>query len=497
MKRIILPILTLLFVFSSCDDTTGGVGTSLTDLNDNIEVTASTFNATSESVIVESILSHSTTGYLGKIKDAETGAYITSNFMTQFHTLDDYEFPAADSIVSKDIATGKIKADSCEVRIFYSTFYGDSLASMKCTLHEFDHPLEEGKKYYTTFNPIESGYIREGGIHKQKTYAINDYTITNKDRWNNIPNIRIKLDDPYTDKNGNVHSNYGTYVMQKFYENKKNFHNSYNFINNVCPGFYVESTAGIGNIAYVSLTQLNVYFRYTTKITDKDKGGLKDTIYNGVASFVGTEEVLQKTNVNQSKAELEKLANDNSCTYLKTPAGILTRISLPVDDIIKGHELDTLNSASITLLRENNKKTGSYSLPAAQTLLILPADSIDSFFDQGKVADYRSSFIASYSSTTNSYSFGNIASLIRYLSDARDKYLTLHPEMTMQEFEKQHPNWNKAIVVPVNTSYANISNTSVLARVTHDMSLTSTRLYGGKDNPKAIKINVTYSKFNK
>lgn len=495
MKRTILSLLTLLVIFASCDDTTEGVGASLTDINDNMEVIATEFSAQSESVVIESVPSRSTTGYLGKVKDPETGAYITSNFMTQFHTLDDYEFPSADSIISK--IDGKIVADSCEVRIFYTSFYGDSLAAMKCTLHEFDHPLEENKKYQTTFDPIESGYIRKDGIHKQKTYTLADYTIDDKDRWANIANIRITLNDPYKDKYDKEYNNYGTYVMQKFYEDKKNFHNSYNFLHNVCPGFYVETTSGIGNMAKINISQLNVYFRYTTKIEDKEKGGLKDTIYTGVASFAGTEEVLQKTNINQSKTDLENLKNDNSCTYLKTPAGILTSISIPVDDILKGHELDTLNAASLTLLRENNTIESSYSLPAAQTLLILPADSIDSFFEKGKVADNRSSFITTYSSTTNSYTFGNVASLIRFLSDSRSNYLAKNPGMTVEQFANEHKNWNKVIVVPVTTAYTNMSNSSVLTRVTHDMSLTSTRLYGGKNNKDAIKINVIYSKFKK
>lgn len=502
MKRIILPILTLLIALSSCDDTTEGVGNSLNDLNDNIDVTVATFPVASESVVVESILSNSSTGYLGYIKDPETGAYIKGNFMTQFHTLDDYEFPPADSVASK--INGEIVADSCEIRIYHDTFYGDSLAAMQCTLHEFAKPLEENKKYYTTFNPVDNGYIRKDGIHKQKTYSIADYTVNAKDRWSNIRNTRIKLDDPYTDKNGKTYSNYGSYVMQKFYEDKKNFHNSYYFARNVCPGFYLESTAGIGNIAYISLTQLNIYYRYETtdSISSKyvrkyQKDGKTYYEYGTAATFVGTEEVLQKTNIGQAKSELDKLANDKSCTYLKTPAGILTTLSLPVDEILNGHKLDTLNSANITLQRENNTITNSYALPAAQTLLILPADSLDSFFEQGKIADYRSSFLATYSSTSNNYAFGNIASLIRHLSDARDKYLAQHPGMTVEQFAQEHPNWNKVIVVPVKTSYATVSNTSVLAKVTHDMSMTSTRLYGGKDNPNAIKLNVTYSRFKK
>lgn len=500
MKRIFFSLVTILAIMSSCDDTTEGVGISISDIHDNIEVSTAEFHVLSESVLNTSVISRSNTGYLGKIKDAETGTYITSNFMTQFHTLDDYEFPASDSIASK--IDGKIVADSCEVRIFFTDFYGDSLASMKCTLHEFKKPLEETKKYNSTFSPIDNGYIREGGIHKQKTYTLADYTIGDKDRWQSLANIKIPLNDQYVDKDDNTYNNYGTYVMRKFYEDKKNFHNSYSFIHNVCPGFYVESTSGIGNMAYINLTQLNVYFRYLTpdsispgyvrKFTENEKTFYE---YTGVASFTGTEEVLQKTQISQDNNKLDELVADNSCTYLKTPAGIVTNITLPIDEIMKGHERDTLNSASLTLKRENSKTLNKYSLPAPQNLLILPTDSVEEFFTSNKVANNRSSLLTSFTSSTNSYTFSNIASLVRFMKDCKDKYMKSHPEMTDKDYDTAFPNWNKAAVVPVNMSYTTINGSSVLTKVTNDMSLTSTRLEGGKDNPNAITLKVIYSKF--
>ena len=56
------------------------------------------------------------------------------------------------------------------------------------------------------------------------------------------PNIRIKLDKAYTDKNGVTYNNYGTYIMRKYCENPGFFlQNSYNFIHNVVPGFYFKT----------------------------------------------------------------------------------------------------------------------------------------------------------------------------------------------------------------------------------------------------------------
>ena len=132
MKRLFLPLLALSVILASCDDTTEGVGSSISDINDNISVSAKVFDIASETVIIDSVISRSGTGYLGKIKDPETGAYITGNYMTQFRPLDNYEYPEISKIVSLDKDKQPI-ADSCEVILFYANQYGDSTAYMKCT----------------------------------------------------------------------------------------------------------------------------------------------------------------------------------------------------------------------------------------------------------------------------------------------------------------------------------------------------------------------------
>lgn len=483
MKRFFIPLVMLLAVITSCDDTTDGVGVTLTDVSDKIDIASATFNVKSESVLVDSVLSRSSIGYLGKVKDPETGAYITSNFSTQFHTLPNYHFPEADSIASK--INGNVIADSAEVIVYFSSHYGDTLSSMKCVLHELDKPFEETKSLFSSFSPMKEGYVREGGIHKQKTYTLTDYSISDQERESTIPNFHIGLNEPYTDKDGKTYNNYGTYIMHKYYENPDFFKNTQTFIKNVCPGFYIESTSGLGCMAYIDLTQLNIYFDYMQG----------DSIYHGVASFAGTEEVLQRTNIVQDKNSMKKLIEDETCTYIKSPSGIFTQLTLPVNDILKGHENDTLNTARMTILRENNTITGDYVLPTPNTLLIIATDSIDSFFKENKIADSRNTFISTLNTNNNSYSFGNISTLIRTMDAKRNAYIKTHPGTTEAEYETLFPNWNKATLIPVNTSYANISSSQVLSRVTNDMSLSCTRLIGGKANPDAIKIDVIYSKF--
>lgn len=481
MKTIIYTVIAIMscITIASCDDTTDSIGNSLTDNMDMLKVTTDTFNVATRSIVADSVLSRSTTGYLGKIRDIETGNYITGDFMAQFSTLENYKLPEKDSIVS--LQDGEVIADSCSIRLFYTDYYGDSLATMNITAYEMNEPMKEGVKYYSNFDPIVEGLIRNDGMKVNKTYTLTDLSISDEDRADEssyTPNIKINLNKPYTDKNGVTYNNYGTYIMRMYYEDPDRFKNSYNFIHEVCPGFYFKTNDGIGSMAYITVSQLNIYFRY-----------LNDSTYVGTTSFSATEEVLQTTNISNDKQNIADLANDNTCTYLKTPAGIFTEITLPVDEITENHSNDTINTAKISLTRINNNTHDEYSLSAPSTLLMIPKDSLYTFFENGDNVDYKKSFIATYSSSTNQYTFNNISGMITYMADIKKKGLAEN-----SNWLNEHPDWNRVVVIPVSVT---TNSSSQIVKIVHDMSLTSTKLVGGSENPyEPIKINVIYSKFN-
>lgn len=470
----IASLLLATLIFCACDDTTDEIGTSLINRMDNLQVSTDTFTVTTRSIAADSVLSRNTIGYIGKVRDPETGAYITGNFMTQFHTLENYEFPAANRIESR--INGEIVADSCEIRLYYTDFYGDSLATMTLIAHEMSKPMEEGTRYYSNFDPKENGYIRgTEGIHLNKTYTLCDLNVDISERQESdyTNNIKISLNEPYTDRDGNTYNNFGTYLMRKYYEDPTNYKNSYNFVHRLVPGFYFENVSGLGSMAYISVCQLNVYFRY-------DNG---DSISVGTSSFAGTEEVLQTSKLTNDKESIKRLLTDNTCTYLKTPAGIFTEMTLPVEDIIRGHETDSINIAKVSLQRINGGNSDEYTLDIPQTLIMIPTDSIHSFFDNNEIANYKTSFLATYNSSSNAYTFNNIQSLIRYMHNLRQQ-------------GNASENWNKVVIIPVTTTYNTTGQTNELTKVVHDMSMTSTKLVGGSANPNGpIKLSVIYSKF--
>ena len=468
------------FFLVSCDDTTDNIGSALIDNVDKLHITTDTFTVSTRSIVADSVLSRNMTGYLGKVRDPETGAYLSSSFMTQFYSPENFSFPDKDSIQSRD-ELGEVMADSCDIRLYYNGFYGDSLATMKMSVYELTKPVEEQKFFYSNFNP-EKEYISGNENKTNKVYTLVDLNVDEKTRYSKdyMPAIRISLDKEY-----------GTKILKAYYDNPNAFKNAYSFIHDVMPGFYFKSVGGLGSMAYISLSQLNVYFRHKTTTTASD-GTKRDTIITSVGAFPGTEEVLQTTTVSNDKSTLQKLVSDNSCTYLKSPAGIFTEMRIPVKDIVEkqyigedgktySHKNDTINSAKVVLTRINNAQDSEYTLAIPQTLLILPKADMYSFFEKKKVADYKTSFLATYNSSTNTYTFNNIGGLVKYLYENGDR---------------TKADWDKVVIIPVKTTYNTTSTTKELIAVNHDMSLASTRLVGGPESKYGdIKISVIYSKF--
>ena len=72
----------------SCNEETLEVGTTLTSENDKMDISTGVFNATSRSILADSIYARNFDCYFGNVRDPETGAYIKSEFMAQFNMHD-------------------------------------------------------------------------------------------------------------------------------------------------------------------------------------------------------------------------------------------------------------------------------------------------------------------------------------------------------------------------------------------------------------------------
>lgn len=490
----ILRLLTVLVIaaltFAACDDTTEEIGGSITNKIDNINISDSAFNVTTKSIVAGAVLSRNNTGLIGNMKDPETGNYVKGDYMTQLSVLPTFSVDTLDYI--KQANNGSIEADSCYLLVSYNASYGDTIAPMKVTAYEMTKPMAEDQEYYSDYDAFkaEAGWVSENNQHWSSNYNLSNTS--------DVKNFKIYLNKKY-EKDGKTYKNYGSYIMQTYAEHPEYFKTNYKFLHNVCPGFYIKNVGGTGNMAKIWNTELIFY--WTRKKTIKAKDGVTDSTVVGIGynRFDGTEEVLQLNMIQNDKESMKQLASQENWTYLKSPAGIFTEVTLPIDDIMKGHEKDTLNTATISFPRLNNENEDNpYNFATPSTILMVQKDSLQSFFEKSKLADSRTSYTASYSSTgtyKNAYTFQNIANLVS----------------AMYKNKGKGENWNKVVLVPVNVITTTQGYTTVISKINHDMSLASTRLIVGTDDPNKdytqdkktgkkvasgpIRIKVIYSKF--
>lgn len=476
----ILRLLTVLVIaaltFAACDDTTEGIGGSITNKIDNINISNSAFNVTTKSIVADSVLSRNNTGLIGKMKDPETGNYVKGDYMTQLSVLPTFSVDTLDYI--KQANKGSIEADSCYLLVSYNASYGDTIAPMKVTAYEMTKPMAEDQEYYSNYDAFEKGWVNENNQHWSSNYNLSNTS--------DVKNFKIYLNKEYK-KDGKTYKNYGSYIMQTYAEHPEYFKTNFKFLHNVCPGFYIKNVGGTGNMAKIWNTEL-IFYWTRHKTINKDS----TAVSIGYNRFDGTEEVLQLNKIENDTENLKKLASKDQekCTYLKSPAGIFTEVTLPIEDIMKGHEKDTLNTATISFPRLNNvDEDNPYNFATPSTILMVQKDSLQSFFEKSKLADSRTSYTASYSSTgtyKNAYTFQNIANLVS----------------AMYKNKGKSKNWDKVVLVPVSIITVTQGYTTVITKINHDMALASTRLKRGvittdssgkKTSP--IQIKVIYSKF--
>lgn len=471
----LIALATLLI--AGCDDNTSTMGIPSKD--EEVFPSYGTFLAYTHSEAMDSVLGNSTSSYLGSIDDPETGTRIRADFAAQFHTFENYSFPKFDLMFPDDgvkRTTDSIRCDSVEVRLYFSNYYGAKNTPLKLEVYPLDknNVLQEEEDYYTDTD-LDQFVLPGSEPIATKVFTTEDYNLADAERNSatHADNVRIMLPDTV-----------GSLIMRAYYDHPEYFKDSYTFIRKVCPGFLFKIRSGNGSMLSVDVSTLNIYFNFYDKVK-------RDSTCSALARFAATPEVIQSTQF--SNDDMQSLVEEDDCTYLKTPAGIMTVAQLPINEIYQNHETDSVSRAQLTFTRLNNTKPSTQSLGIPQSLLLVRKADATSFFKKRSVADSKTSYTTSYSSTYNTYTFNNICRLISLCR--KEKLAGMKAEnLTEQEWEQKHPDWNKVVLIPVSISTATDTyGETHQVSVTHDMSMNSIRLQGGANTP--IKMQVIYSRF--
>ena len=158
-------------VFGACDDDTAFVGMDIMPEGDNVTAHSKVYNLQTTTVKMDSVLANTSTCYLGSIVDPEMRVRTTSDFLAQFHLPQNFKLPDADKMVKNE--AGNIAADSCDIRLYFEDYYGDSLATMKLSVQALskDKPIDENLLYYTNIKPNDF-VDKSSPYNKSVSYAV-------------------------------------------------------------------------------------------------------------------------------------------------------------------------------------------------------------------------------------------------------------------------------------------------------------------------------------
>ncbi|MCF2708380.1 DUF4270 domain-containing protein [Bacteroides pyogenes] len=512
MKAKYALIALLAITFFGCDDNTGSLGLGMfPGIDQNIKGKLSTFNVITESVATGKMYAKTNVGYVGKFTDKDFGTY-KAGFLAELNCPEGMTFPevyteydangkpAAESGQNAVKATGKMigtaaedidlikdeqgraigNIHAVEIYLWYKSYFGDSLTACRLSVYELNKKLDKDKSYYTDIKP--ENYYREEDLLGTKAYTALDLSVKDSQRKqsNYIPSVHISFTKDIARKVGGE-------ILKKSraYGNKLNNKT----FNEAFKGIYVNSDYGDGTVLYVDQSQMNVVYKcYATDSISglklKKKNG-QDSTYYAYRIFASTREVIQANQLSNDEGAIEQRIKETDCTYLKSPAGILTQAKLPIAEIEKQLKNDTLNAVKMTFANYNqsgNKKNGM-SIPS--NVLLIRKQFKDSFFEKNELNDGISSFLTSHSAASNQYTFNNITKLVKACiaekEAARAKEGTAWDETKWLE---NNADWDKVLLIPVLITYDSSSsgynNAPKVISIQHDLKPGYVRLKGGK-----------------
>ena len=202
-----------------------------------------------------------------------------------------------------------------------------------------------------------------------------------------------------------------------------------------------------------------------------------------MAEFQGNSEVLQLNCLKWTGLETE--IADNSCTWIRSPFGVLTEITLPIDEMRSDEYV--LNSAQLRLSTAVTPSS-EYKPSVPSQLLLIRKDMIQEFFAKNHTADKTESFVATYSSKYGTYTYENIAAMVEKIYSDREEWIEENGGDNAA-YEQARPDWNKVVLIPVK---ANLNSLSSAISYGVDITMHQVKLIGGST---PIKIKTIRTKF--
>lgn len=436
-------------VFVACDDDLGQLGESIQPKDDDINAKGDTISLKAATYSFEdSVYARTVNGLLGEYIDPVFGK-VKSDYMTELF--------CPDSMGFKNPNNKKITIDSVLLKTEFIDFTGDSVAPMGLSVYEVTEPLKAF--FFTSVDPAK--YTSNmSKLLGQNIFSIQDLPDTVISGYH-LRTISTQLN-----------LSLGERFYKEWVDSKGTFKDS-DTMSKFFKGIYVTTTFGSGTIISTEQTAFSIYYTYQIR----NVANTADSAAVGIFSLPVTPEVIQMNRVKNSLPS-GMLGQSDVQTYLKTPAGVYTELTIPLKDIMNSVGKDrVLNAANFKIkgFTEQEEKSG---LIRPSYVLVINKDSLTNYFyDQRYSASSKTAFVVSRNTTSNTYDLGNLAYVINYYTDYYKNQAEL-PDL-------------KYLIIPVNVT-ASTTTSGAITDVFNMMYPTSAILRTDPDNMKMTVISSKY-----
>lgn len=391
MKKITALIGSLLIgllLFTSCNDRLSTVGSGVRPADDALVPEVDSFDLHAKTIKIDSVYDRSTYALLGHFSDATYGEYRAS-YICRLQSAPGFKF-------THEPYKGQIK--NTYVRLRYSSWVGDSTILSKATVFEVKRALPQNR-YSRDLTPYLEGAKQIGFLSYRAANAKGNHELM-------IP----------------VNNEIGERIYRASKESPQYFESQKSFEENLLRGLFIESSTGSGCMLSVYNTELVIEYDYEHmgKTADKKTDSLQ--IHTNSEVFTTTSLLYMHRQFETSRID-ELLKPSDKFGYLTSPQGLALTLTLKAEDLQKSFltkesegatQRKLINGATLSLAVDVPPSGATILQPPAY-LLLLPKDSLVSFFEEGKteLSSPRSFFLSSiYSVSKREYSFNNISTLL-------------------------------------------------------------------------------------
>lgn len=460
-------------LMASCDTDLAGIGSSILTPGDSIVVKADTFSLNSRIDSSSAIVSLPDSALLGEL-ESDYGT-IRAEILTQLTCPEGYEYPSNAVI------------DSISLFFYYTSWVGDGYTPLSVNVYEMDgKQLNYSRQYKTDIN-LSDYCSRTKSILRNRRIIV---ASEKRDSMLSSSNVYVPMVRMMTDSTSDFFRRFS--AIRKFTTQDE--------FNKQFKGLLLETDFGSATMLNVKDIAMGVYYHFSY-----DKAG-RDTTVNDIKVFYANSEVRTVNRISyiDKDALLQNLANDSTrYNYIIGPAGVHTRISLPVRQMeqrMHQNLIETIFSTGDTLIKRpyvnlaelrvdvENVFSGSASTltrndwlqPAPYMLLVRDA-SAERVLKGSEIPTDTCAIVGTLTQGTDS--LGNPTYYYSY---------DLATLLTYELRKDSTPAWLDMRLVPVNVQTATTSSTTIISSVKEAQTLSATKI---RSAASGLTLKMVYSGF--